>query len=57
MRENNQYRAEMARRKGEPENELDAKIRKQRQRMEAKPGALDRKLEERLYETCKMYGR
>lgn len=48
MRENNQYKAELAKIKGEPENELDAKIRKQRQRMEAKPGALDRKLENEM---------
>ena len=45
MRDNNYMRAQIARGKGEPENELDKKIREHKNRLENKPGALERKLE------------
>ncbi len=45
MRENNYYKALIAQEKGEPENELDAKIRKQKLRMEKKEGALEHKID------------
>ncbi len=44
MRENNHFKAETSKKLGK-KNEIDEKMRKQKKRLEEKPGALDRKLE------------